>query len=175
MAFGGQSRQRWGDNTIQAGEYLRDIQVTDLSGRVNHTGPLRSKGGLLLVFFDGGAASKLALPYLQKIADACKESGKLSALGVCAGDESLARTLTGEAGVGFPVALDHGGYLAMSYGLGTFPTLYLAGPNGAIQHKLRGWNRAKLDALAVDASRLCGIEPFELFAEGDTAPARLVG
>ncbi len=175
MAFGGQSRQRWGDNTIQAGEYLRDLQVTDLSGRVMHTGPLRSKGALLLVFFDGGAASKLTLPYVQKLADACKESGKLSTLGVCVGDESLARSVASEAGASFPVALDHGGYHAMSYGLSSFPTLYLAGPSGAILHKIRGWNRAKLETLAAAAAQICGIESLELFAEGDTAPARLVG
>jgi peroxiredoxin len=163
MAFGGQSRQRWGDNTIQTGEYIRDIQVTDLSGRVNHTGPLRGKGGLLLVFFDGSEASRQILPTLQKLADACKESGKLSVLGICSGDEALARTLASEAALTFPLALDHGNYLAMTYGIGTYPCTYLVRPNGSVALKLRGSLRPRQrEALGAEAAALCGIEPIIL-------------
>jgi peroxiredoxin len=163
MAFGGQSRQRWGDNTIQAGEYIRDIQVTDLSGRVNHTGPLRGKGALLLVFFDDSPASRETLPTLQRLVGACKESGKLSALGIFAGDEAGARALTAETGADFPVALDHGGYLAMTYGLGSYPTVYLARASGEVALKLRGPIRSKQwEALGAQAGELCGIGPLTL-------------
>jgi len=163
MAFGGQSRQRWGDNTIQAGEYIRDIQVTDLSGRVNHTGPLRGKGGLLLVFFDSSTPCQELLPVLQQVANACKESGKLSVLGLCAGDEALASAMVSEAGITFPVAVDHGNYLAMSYGVGTYPCTYLVRGNGSVALKLRGPLRPKQkEALGTEAAALCGINPIVL-------------
>ncbi|MGC4044436.1 MAG: redoxin domain-containing protein [Armatimonas sp.] len=163
MSFGGQSRQRWGDNTIHAGEYIRDIQVTDLSGRVNHTGPMRGKGGLLLVFFDSSTASQELLPVLQQVADACKESGKLSVLGLCAGDEALARAIASETGISFPIALDHGNYLGMTYGIGTYPCAYLVRPNGSVALKLRGLLRPRQkEALGAEAAALCGIAPITL-------------
>lgn len=163
MAFGGQSRQRWGDNTIQAGEYIRDIQVTDLSGRVNHTGPLRSKGGLLLVFFDSSAASQEMLPVLQQVVNACKESGKLSAIGLCTGDEALASSIASETGISFPIGVDHGNYLAMTYGISTYPCTYLVRANGSVALKLRGLLRpSQKEALGTEAAALCGIEPIAL-------------
>ena len=70
MPFGGQSQQRWGDNTVNNGEYIRDFQLTDLSGRVCHTGPARAKTWLLLAFFSPeDPASGRVLPLVQALAD----------------------------------------------------------------------------------------------------------
>jgi len=86
-AFGGQSQQRWGDNTINANEYLRDLMLTDLNGRPTGTADARRKGMLVLAFFKADSpASQRTAPYLQKLADAYKESGKLTVLGVSQDD-----------------------------------------------------------------------------------------
>ena len=159
MTFGGQSQQRWGDNTVGAGEFIRDFQLTDLSGRVCHTGPARSKGALLLAFFHPAEPeSAWALSVLKAVADGYKESGKLTVFGISEGSEAETEPL----GMPFPLLLDHGGYVAMNYGISRFPAVYLVRADGSVAVKVKGGALRLFENLSAEIARLLGVEPLAL-------------
>lgn len=160
MAFGGQSQQRWGDNTIHSGEFLRDLQLTDLSGKVCHTGPARGKGALILAFFSPADLGSVALlTQLQALADGYKESGKLTIFALSQGDEASTRAALAEAGATFPALLDHGGYHAGLYGLASFPTVYLARADGSVVAKVKA---SGLQSVSDAVAKIAGVEPVSL-------------
>jgi len=168
-AFGGQSQQRWGDNTLNQNEYLRDFLLADLSGKPSKTADARRKGMLLLVFFrPSDPVSRQVLPYLQKIADAYKESGKLTVWGVSEEDEAATRAAATELGVTFPLLLDRDKYHAMVYGITTIPSLFLAGGDGLIQRKSVGCKPAALNDISRRVATFAEVEPV-LVAEEETA------
>jgi peroxiredoxin len=159
MSFGGQSQQRWGDNTINQNEMIRDLQLTDLSGRVCHTGPARSKGLLLLAFFRADSAPSLAsLTALQALADGYKESGKLTVFGVSESDEAATRSAVAAAGASFSVLLDRDGYHAMVYGLTSVPTVYLVGSDGTVLRKMIGFQPRVLTDISARIAAVVGVE-----------------
>lgn len=173
--YGGQSQQRWGDNTVNQNEFMRDIQMTDLSGKVCSTLDARRKGMLLLAFFDTTSpASRVTLPYLQKLADAYKESGKLTVWGVSENDEATTRAFADELGVKFPILLDRDRYHAMVYGLSGLPAIYLADGGGTVLRKLTGWSRAAMNEISAKVAVGAGVEPpVTIVEDSDTAPAVL--
>jgi peroxiredoxin len=139
-AFGGQSQQRWGDNTLSQNEYLRDFLLADLSGKPTKTLDARRKGMLLVVFFrTTDPVSQQTLTALQKLADAYKESGKLTILAVSQNSEDETREFVSKFGIGFPCLLDRDQYLSMTYGVTVMPTAYLAAGDGRIVRKMSGY------------------------------------
>lgn len=158
-AFGGQSQQRWGDNTLNAQEYMRDLQLTDLSGKPCHTGQARGKGWVLLVFFNTtDPASIQTLPYVQKIADAYKESGKLTVFAVSQSDEAATRSFADTYGITVPLLLDHGQYHTMLFGVTAVPTLYLADSAGIIQRKAVGFKANALNEISAKVAAFAEVE-----------------
>ena len=165
MSFGGQSQQRWGDNTIHSGEFIRDLQLTDLAGRVCHTGPARGKGALVLAFFEPtDPASVPLLAHLQALADGYKEGGKLTIFALSQADDAATRTAADESGATFPVLLDHGGYHAGLYGLGAFPTLYLVRADGSVMVKGKNGSSKVLQTISDGVAKIAGVEPVLLSA-----------
>jgi len=159
-AFGGQSQQRWGDNTLNAQEYMRDLQLTDLSGKPCHTGQARGKGWVLLVFFNtADLASVQTLPFIQKIADAYKESGKLTVFAVSQSDEDETRAFADTHSIKVPLLVDHGQYHSMVYGVTAVPTLYLADSAGIIQRKAVGFNANALNEISAKVAAFAEVEP----------------
>ena len=177
MAFGGQSQQRWGDNTVSQNEFIRDIQLTDLSGRVVHTGPARGKGMVLLAFFRTTCPTcQLTLPYLQKLADAYKESGKLTVIGISQDREHETREFAAKYGINFSLVLDRELYHSLIYGIAAVPTVYLVASDGAVARKLVGWNRRIVNDLSVKVAAFAGIEtPAVIVEDDDPAPAMRAG
>jgi peroxiredoxin len=170
-AFGGQSQQRWGDNTINAQEYMRDLQLSDLSGKPCHTGQARGKGWLLLVFFDTTSPASLELmPYIQKIADAYKESGKLTVWGISQNNEAETRAFADANGIKIPLLVDYDRYAAMVYGLTTVPTLYLANNAGIVQRKSAGFHPNALNDVSAKVATFAEVEPV-VIVEGAPMPA----
>lgn len=140
MAFGGQSQQRWGDNSINASDYIRDFQMTDLAGRVCHSFPTRGRTWLLFAFFGLDGQSAETLKALQKLADGYKESGKLTVWGISEeADEAAVRAFAAEQGITFPLMLDHQGYHAGLYGLPYTPAVFLVASDGTVQRKALGY------------------------------------
>lgn len=165
MSFGGQSQQRWGDNTVHSGEFLRDLQLTDLAGRVCHTGPARVKGALILAFFAPTDAGSVALlKSLQALEGGYKEGGKLTIFALSQNDEAETRAVGTEAGATFPLLLDRGGYHAGLYGLATFPTLYLARADGSVAVRVKGGALAGLQSVSDAVAKIAGVEPVDLSA-----------
>ncbi len=152
--FGGQSQQRWGDNTASVGETFRDFLITDLKGVPQQTMLARKKGFVLIAFFTTmDETSAELLPLLQSLADAYKESGKLSLLGVCETDDDAAvSSFVATRGAKFPVMIDRERYHATNYGFTLFPTLILINGNGEVQHKAKGIK--VLDALQVVSDKI---------------------
>ena len=160
-AFGGQSQQRWGDNTVSQNEFIRDIQLTDRAGNVCNTADARKKGWIALAFVrPDETASVDLLPLLQKLGEAYKASGKLTVWVVAVRDETGEQTeaLAKDAGLTAPILLDRDGYNAMLFGVTTFPTLLVANGDGLVQRKMAGMKPAILN----DASA-----KFATFAQVD--------
>ncbi|MDX1934549.1 MAG: TlpA disulfide reductase family protein [Capsulimonadales bacterium] len=163
--YGGQSQQRWGDNTINANEYLRDIMMTDLSGRPTGTSDARRKGMCVLTFFDTASpVSRELLPVLQKLADVYKESGKVTVLGVSLNDRAETKALVDALGIKFPVMTDADRYHAMVYGLTAFPTTFLADGTGLVLRKLIGYRPNILNEMSAAVATFAAVEPIDLFA-----------
>jgi peroxiredoxin len=163
--YGGQSQQRWGDNTINSNEYLRDIMLTDLSGRPTGTADARRKGMLILAFFDASSPASLStLPYLQKLADAYKESGKLTVIGIAQNDRQSTKDCADKLGLKFPLLLDHDLYYSMVYGLAVVPTVFLADNTGLVIKKTTGHNIGVLNQMSAKIAEFAGVPPVDLTA-----------
>ena len=148
FAYGGQSQQRWGDNTVSQTEYMRDIQLVDRAGNVCNTADARKKGWIALAFIEPGeTASGDLLPLLQKLSDAYKASGKLTVWVIAVRDETGQQTeaLAKGAGLTAPILLDRDGYNALLFGVTTFPTLFVANGDGMVQRKMTGLKPAVLN------------------------------
>lgn len=149
MAFGGQSQQRWGDNTINASDYIRDFQLTDLSGRVCHSFPTRGRSWILFAFFGHDGESAAVLSALQKLADGYKESGKLTVWGISQEADPVATKAFGaEHGVSFPLMLDHDLYHSRLYGIPYAPAVFLVASDGTVQRKCLGYKPAILNDMS---------------------------
>jgi peroxiredoxin len=162
-AFGGQSQQRWGDNTLNANEYLRDIFATDLSGRATGTADARRKGMVALVFFrTTDAASARTLALLQLLADGYKESGKFSVVGVSQDDEAATRAFADANGIKFPLLIDRELYHSMVYGIAGIPTVFLADGSGMILQKIVGFKLDGLNAVSEKIAKFAEVEAVSL-------------
>ena len=171
--YGGQSQQRWGDNTINANEYLRDVMMTELaSGRPTGTADARRKGMVALVFFNTEMTDcRTLLPALQKLADAYKESGKFTVLGVSEDDEPMTRAFAAEQSIKFPLMIDHDGYHAMIYGLVRVPTLYFADASGLVLKKFVGYNGKILNDISGLIAKFAAAEPVVIDENAPMPPA----
>ncbi|MES2459520.1 MAG: TlpA disulfide reductase family protein [Armatimonadota bacterium] len=157
--FGGQSQQRWGDNTLTQNEYLRDFLLADLSGKPTKTIDARRKGMLLVVFFrTNDANSQQTLAALQKFADAYKETGKLTILAVSQNNEDETRDFVTEFGITFPCLLDRDQYLSMTYGVTVIPTAYLAAGDGLIVRKMSGYRGGILNQMSAKVALFAEVE-----------------
>jgi peroxiredoxin len=149
MAFGGQSQQRWGANSINAADFIRDFQLTDLSGRVCHSFPTRGRSWILFAFFGLDGQSAQTLKALQTLADGYKESGKLTVWGISQDtDEAAVRAFAAENGITFPLMLDHQGYHGGLYGIPYAPAVFLVASDGTVQRKALGHKPAVLNDMS---------------------------
>ena len=164
--FGGQSQQRWGDNTLNQNEYMRDVQMLDTSGRVCATGDVRRKGGMVLLSFVDPHApdTEPLLKALQTLADAYKASGKVTVWAVSPLDADATVAYAKSIGVTLPMLLDRDRYHAMTYGLTTLPTTYLADSTGVVVRKGTGTGHGFLNDLSVRVATVAGVDAVDLFA-----------
>ena len=169
VGFGGQSQQRWGDNTLNANEYMRDFLLADTTGEPRQTATARKKGPLVLAFFKTNCSTcQMTFPYLQKLADAYAEAGKLTVWGVSQDDTAKTEAFAQQYGIQFPLLLDHDLYHSMVYGLTHVPTIVLADSSGRVQKKIVGWNRVGMNDLSSRVAALLEVEPVPLVEEADT-------
>lgn len=167
--FGGQSQQRWGDNTLNANEYMRDLMLTDLSGKPVMTADARRKGMLVLAFFaPNSPVSQTTVPYLQRLADVYKESGKLTVIGVALADEEATRAFGQQYGITFPLLMDRDRYHAMLYGVTSIPTAFLADGSGLILRKFSGFNPSALNEISARVAAFAEVEAVPLVEKAET-------
>ena len=171
-AYGGQSQQRWGDNTLNASETMRDLLLTDTTGQPRSTAEARKAGMLVLAFFKTGCPTcQLTFPYLQKLADAYAEGGKLTVWGVSQDDREKTVAFAEKYGIRFPLLLDHDLWHSMTYGLTTVPTLYLADGAGLVRKKVVGWNRAAMNEISEQVAAFLERDPVPVVDEADPVPS----
>lgn len=159
-AYGGQSQQRWGDNTIAAREMIRDLQLTDQNGRTCHTGPARGKGMLVLAFVAADSPDSVpVLKALQAIDAGYKESGKLTVWPiVVGGSDDAAKGLVDAAGWTGSFLRDRDGYHAMGYGIPSTPCTYLVERGGTVEKRTLGWRVAAFEDLSARIAKFAEIE-----------------
>ena len=165
--FGGQSQQRWGDNTLNQNDYMRDVQMLDLSGKVCSTTDARRKGMVLLCFWRSDTPEcEPVLLALQKIADGYKESGKVTVWTISQDSATEAEAYAARLGLKLPVLLDRDLYHSMTYGLTTVPTVYLADGGGTILRKFTGHKQDALQDVSNRVAAFAAVEPIDLSAPG---------
>jgi len=170
IGFGGQSRQRWGDNTVNAREYMRDILLTDTKDQPRSTAQARKSGMVLLVFFDPEDAScGDALQTLQRLADAYGDSGKLTVWGVSQGDKSSAEAFAARSSVSFPLLLDRENWHSMIYGVSIVPTVFLADSSGVVLAKMVGWRPKAIREFSAQIAAILEREPVDVLAAASAA------
>ena len=164
--YGGQSQQRWGDNTLRTGDNMRDIQFTDLGGRVQQTMGARRGGMLILAFLEfdatGNPVSEKTLTALQKLADGYADSKKLAVLCLSSSSEEDTRTLITSLGIKLSVGLDYDDYHAMCFGVTDKPTVILADANGLILRKMVGDKPATLQDMSNRIATVAGVPAIEI-------------
>jgi len=174
VGFGGQSQQRWGDNTASVGETFRDLHITDLRGVPQQTLMARRKGMVVVVFFTTtDPVSAKLLPLLQSLSDAYQASGKFSVLAVSeTDDDDAVKAFATANGLKIPVMIDREGYHAMNYGFTVIPTLVLINGGGFVQHKAKGAaTLSTLSEVSVKIGKFAGmLEPAKLEGDAFTAP-----
>jgi peroxiredoxin len=156
--FGGQSQQRWGDNTPQNGDTLRDLVFSDLSGRVQMTMNARRGGFVILAFFDPSDTHSVAtLSALQQMATGYADSKKLAVLALSAGSREDTETFATANGLTFPVGLDYDGYHALLCGITSTPTVFFVNAEGTVLRKSVGFNAATLNGISKTLAEAAGV------------------
>ena len=175
-AFGGQSQQRWPADTLNKHNVMQDLVLTDLTGEPRLTANARRAGLLALAFFHTDCdTSRLLLPYLQKLADAYKESKKLTVWGVSQDDEEKTRLFVNGLEMSLTVCLDRDAYHSMMLGVVTVPTVFLVNGAGEVLRKIVGWDRAGLNTVSEQIAAFAEQPSVPLVPDDDPVPARKFG
>jgi len=163
VSYGGQSQQRWGDNTLNQSEVMRDVLLFDTKGKSVGTAAARKKGLLLLAFIRANDPACVAtLQALQKMNEGYTASGKLSVLAVSQSETEETAAFAGALGLTFPVLLDRDAYHAMTYGISSVPTVYLTDASGIVLRKAIGNKPAVLQEMADRIATFAEAEPVKL-------------
>jgi peroxiredoxin len=178
-SFGGQSQSRWGDNTVNAHEPMRDLLLFDTTGTPRATADARKKGMLVLAFFKTTCPTcQMTFPYLQKLHDAyaaAADGGKVSVWGISQDDGDATTAFAQKYGVTFPLLLDRDLWHSMSYGIVSVPTVYLADSDGTVLRKVAGWDRAAVNEIGERVAAFLEREPVPIVAADDPVVATRPG
>jgi Peroxiredoxin len=172
IRFGGQSQQRWGDNTLNTNEFMRDLLLMDIKGVSQSTAAARKKGMVVLAFFDPADPDcQKTLPVLQRLADAYKESGKLTVLAVSQGDPDATRAFAERYGITFPLMPDTDNYYTLTYGVSVVPTVFLADGAGMVTAKVRGHKPEALNGISAQVAKFAEVETVDILQAASVSAA----
>jgi peroxiredoxin len=158
--YGGQGQQRWGDNTARTNTFIRDIQLTDQTGRTCHTGQVRGKGALVLSFIDATSPNaNRILALLEQLATGYKDSGKVTVWPIfSAGTSAEVDAVVKAAGFTGSRLIDADGYHAQLYGIADYPTTLLINAPGTIVAKTRRFGTESLQAISTAIATIIDAE-----------------
>ncbi|HKA37530.1 MAG TPA: TlpA disulfide reductase family protein [Thermoanaerobaculia bacterium] len=115
--------------------------------------------------------SEFAWPFLDRIRERA-EGGSLSVVGVSQDDPENSSRFTEFLKIRIPTFYDPEPWQASeSLGLEIVPTLILVGEDGRVRETVVGFQRDKMEQLAVLASQRAGRPATALFAPGENVPA----
>src|SRR5215470_14204709 len=128
----------------------------------------RGKPALLVFFETDCPTCRLAIPYLNRLAQALE--GEAEIVGVSQDGAASTRELIVQAPVKFPVVLDRDLSVSREYDPQAVPTLFLIDARGKISRTSVAFDKAELNAIAAEMCAAIGLEPFELAGGHDGAP-----
>ena len=151
--------------TELAGRPLPNISLPDLDGTSRPVLGAAGSWTLVVIGHSDCGTTRLVAPYVQRMHE---RVGPGSSVVLVLQDEpATARAFLSELDLGLPVRLEPEPYaLSQELGLTTAPTLFLVSPDGLIEHRSLGFQRAAIEDLA----QRIGVKP-PFFLPEDTAPA----
>jgi hypothetical protein len=105
------------------------------------------------------------------MADAYKESGKLSVMAVSQSDPEETAALVAELGLTFPVTLDRDNYHSMLFGVAAPPVVYLTDANGKVLLKTTGFKALVLNDISARYAQFAEVEAIPLVEGVPATPA----
>jgi peroxiredoxin len=128
----------------------------------------RGKPSLLVFFETDCPTCRLAIPYLNKLAQAL--DGKAEVIGISQDGEAPTRELVEQAPIKFTVVSDRDLIVSREYDPQAVPALFLIDAAGRIARTSVAFDKAELNAIATEMLNAAGVEPFELAGRYDGAP-----
>lgn len=139
----------YGGSSIGAGGTVLDFGLSDLTGNYTHTSKLRTKGILIVSFFDMN--SPVTQSFLQFTKQKLEQiaSNKLAAIFVTDGDRTNLASRVKDEGISETLVLiDHNFYQARQWGINNLPSTYLIdGKTGQVVERIVGANQDELTHL----------------------------
>ncbi|HKQ80035.1 MAG TPA: TlpA disulfide reductase family protein [Blastocatellia bacterium] len=133
----------------------------------------RGKPALLVFFETDCPTCRLAIPYLNRLAQAL--DGKAEIVGISQDGDDSTRELIVQAPVKFTVVMDRDLSVSREYDPQAVPTLFLIDADGKVTRTSVAFDKAGLNAIAAEMCAAIGVEPFELAGGHDGAPDRKPG
>src|SRR5262245_58403620 len=128
----------------------------------------RGKPALLVFFETDCPTCRLAIPYLNRLAQAL--DGKAEIIGISQDGAAPTLELIDEAPIKFTVVMDRELSVSREYDPQAVPTLFLIDAGGKIARTSVAFDKAGLNAIAAGMCAAVGVEPFELAGGHDGAP-----
>jgi peroxiredoxin len=159
-------------SALTAGVQAPDIQLPYTDGTRFSLETALKKGPVVAVFFKVSCpVCQLALPYVERIFQAYKGSGKLTLVGVSQDDAQDTQAFNREFGITFPMLLDIKGYpVSNAYGLTNVPTVFLISPQKEIETSTVSWSREEMEDLNKRLAEISGVPAAQIFTAADQVP-----
>lgn len=152
---------------LATGERAPAFELPDLDGRRHRLEGALRRGPALAVFWKADCATcHLAFPYLQRLAEAYPSANE-QLLAVSQDGPETSAAFARELGLTFPVLIDGDGWpVSQQYDPDSTPTLFLIGPDGAVELTGVGFDKGDLNEIARRFAEHLGEVP-RLIAEDD--------
>lgn len=158
---------------LEAGIRAPEIKLTALDGQKFSLQDSLKRGPVVAAFFKVNCpVCQFTFPYIEKIFQAYRESGKFTLVGVSQNDAADTRGFNREYGITFPTLLDEKGKYPASnaYGLTNVPTVFLISADGEIESSSVGWSKGDIEQLNQKLAELTGKPAARVFAPGERVP-----
>ena len=155
---------------LEAGVHAPEIELQFVDGHRFSLKEARAKGPVVAVFFKVSCpVCQMALPYLDRIFQAYRQSAKFTFVGVSQDNAADTREFNRRFGVSFPVLLDPAGKYPASnaYGLTNVPTTFLISPEGEIEFATVSWSKADIEQLNRRLAMLSDATVAQVFQPGE--------
>lgn len=156
---------------LTTGERAPNFDLPDLQGRRHRLEDVLAQGPALAVFWKPACGTcHLAFPYLQRLAEAYAPN-RWQLLAVSQDGAQASGDFARQHGLTFPVLIEGEGWPAShQYDPEATPTLFLIGPDGAIEITSVGFDKEGLNGISRRLAEHLGETPQVIAEENDGNP-----